>query len=797
MKSLFQVTITLSLVFLTPFISNAQKSKHWCGQVHVEEQLIHENPNLEPQIIEADKQLQKETALAQNQRGSRAKKVIPVVFHVIHQNGVENISDAQIHDQMRILNEDYSASNDDLTDVISSFQSRIGDMEIEFRLARKDPSGNATNGIDRIVSSLTNQGGESAKLNSWNRAMYLNIWVVKQWAPNGGIPNGVLAYAYKPASAQSIPTRDGIICLSQYIGSIGTGQPLYARTITHEIGHYLNLSHTWGNTNEPGLSSNCNTDDGINDTPLCIGTFGCNLNGTSCNSLDNIQNHMDYADCTVMFTEGQVNVVSAALNSSVASRNQLSTSSNLNATGVGQLTAANFSANRINICQFESIDFTDKSQYDASNWDWILNGGVNGSSTNQNPTEIYENAGLYNVALTANNGTNTVSENKIGYIMVNPTFGNQAPYFEDFSTINQLNHEKWYAVNDYEDSYEFVSDGGNGINGSACIRLKNHGNEQETNDEILTTTYDLRVFSTVSVSFKIAYAQKTSADISRLTMYMSDDCGKTWTQRWSAIGPTMSNAPITPGSFIPSGNGDYKTFTVNNISGSVLSKSSQFKFVFTNDEGNNVFIDDFNITGSYNNTAQLKYPWDGQSNVSSTEKILWRASGGGVDSYEYQLDTDAGFSSANLQTGINNYISAVDGPDTEFTPSTLTNGATYYWRVRLIKGGQTQPWSDTWSFTVSANGVSTEDLLIQKYQVKTYPNPMKSIGFVEFSLTQGNDVEISLTNLIGQSQVIQNKSYFGSGKHIFNLSEIKLAKGVYLISIQVGTEAIHQRLIVQ
>ena len=69
------------------------------------------------------------------------------------------------------------------------------------------------------------------------------------------------------------------------------------------------MSHTWGGTNDPGLEENCSDDDGIEDTPNSIGSSGCNLSQNTCGSLDNVQNYMDYASCSKMFTEGQKSVM--------------------------------------------------------------------------------------------------------------------------------------------------------------------------------------------------------------------------------------------------------------------------------------------------------------------------------------------------------------------------------------------------------------------------------------------------------------------------------------------------------
>ena len=794
MRKLLILSLTVALG-LSAEITIAQKSADWCGQVPMEQQYLDAHPEEANAIQEAERQLDEDYQQALTQRGSRAVKVIPVVFHIIHLNGSENISEAQVLDQMRILNEDYNLGNADLSDVVSGFTNVIGNVGIEFRLARKDPSGNPTNGIDRIVSSKTNQGGDGAKLNPWSRSKYLNIWVIKNW--NSNIPNGVLAYAYKPGSVQGSPNIDGIIVKSQYVGSIGTGRPVYARTLTHEIGHYLNLSHTWGNSNNPGVSTNCNGDDGVSDTPNCIGTFSCNLSMNSCGSLDNIQNHMDYADCTVMFTHGQGMKMRVSLDSPISSRNNLSKSANLTATGVNELYEANFTADRMTICQHESVDFTDKSAYDPTAWNWSFTAGQNGSSTSQNPQETYTSIGLHDVTLKATSGSMNVTTTKVGYVMVNPLFGKFAPFSDDFSSVTQLNHENWYSENDQDDDYYFEANANNGYNASRCVKLKNFGNEGATQDALVSTTYDLRMFTSVNISFKVAYARKSNNDLGKMVLYVSNDCGVTWSPKWSKISPLLSNVGIKPTSYTPSSNADWTSFTVSGISGSSLSQTSQFKFVFENKEGNNLYIDDVNVTGSYSDQAQLKYPFNGMAAMPNTQSIYWKATGAGVDSYEYELDTDPAFNTGNLQTGINTYISVVDGLDTEFTPTGLVNGQKYYWRVRLIKSSQAKGWSDTWNFTVASNGVSTQDIMANKYQFKVFPNPMKQNGVVSFTMPKGENIALSITDLLGKTNLVIAEGYYGQGTHLFNISELDLPAGVYVVNMNTSIGTIHQKFIVQ
>ncbi|UPT65747.1 MAG: hypothetical protein M0D57_14645 [Sphingobacteriales bacterium JAD_PAG50586_3] len=140
------------------------------------------------------------TYSANNPAGEKAVRIIPVVFHVLHDGGPENISKAQIEDQIRILNEDFRRLNADTVNTPQPFKAVAADCNIEFRLANKDPQGNCTDGIIRINTPKTNDASDDngAKgVSYWPRNQYLNVWVVKNIDDqgSGGI---ILGYAQLP-----------------------------------------------------------------------------------------------------------------------------------------------------------------------------------------------------------------------------------------------------------------------------------------------------------------------------------------------------------------------------------------------------------------------------------------------------------------------------------------------------------------------------------------------------------------------------------------------------------------------
>jgi len=260
---------------------------------------------------------------------STEKYIIPIVFHVLHDNGPEKISEEQIMDAVRILNEDFSALSPDTGDIDPLFWPIYANVGIEFRLAQIDPNGNCSNGIHYYEDAKNMHGatcdwGEvqaNWSPNQWDYDKYLNIYVLK----DGG------NWSYGPAASNAY---SGVGMNHFHVGSIGTfsGDPYWDRTLTHEVGHWLNLPHTWGSGSIPG---SCDLDDGIDDTPNTIGTWGCDLDRNSCDEgigdlKDNTQNYMDYG-CSIMFTEGQKTVIINSLLSSV--QNNLHTQSNLTNTG--------------------------------------------------------------------------------------------------------------------------------------------------------------------------------------------------------------------------------------------------------------------------------------------------------------------------------------------------------------------------------------------------------------------------------------------------------------------------------
>ncbi|MBL4746319.1 MAG: zinc metalloprotease [Flavobacteriaceae bacterium] len=216
---------------------------------------------------------------------------IPVVVHVIYSKVAENISLQQIQSQLDVLNEDYNAQNSDFGNIPSEFTGVAANVDINFTLAaitRKSSS--KTSWGTRNDMKYASQGGVDA----WDSTQYLNIWVCN-------IGGGILGYAQFPGGAA---VTDGVVVGPNYFGRTGVISAPFdkGRTLTHEVGHWLNLRHIWGD-------GRCRADDYVSDTPSSDGpNYGCPSYPTiNCKSSDMTMNYMDYVDdaCMYMFSEGQ------------------------------------------------------------------------------------------------------------------------------------------------------------------------------------------------------------------------------------------------------------------------------------------------------------------------------------------------------------------------------------------------------------------------------------------------------------------------------------------------------------
>lgn len=242
---------------------------------------------------------------------------IPVVVHVVYANSTQNISNAQIQSQIDVLNDDFRRLNSDVSSLPERFKGFSKDCRIQFCLATQDPSGNPSTGITRTATSsapfssvddemkFTVTGGRDI----WDRDYYLNIWVCE-------LSGSTLGYAQFPSSG--LASTDGVVIDYTNFGTIGTAVFPFngGRTATHEVGHWLDLKHIWGDD-----GALCSGTDLVNDTPNSAGAnYNCPALTSTCSNGgfggDMYVNYMDYTDddCMAMFSYGQCQRIEATLN---------------------------------------------------------------------------------------------------------------------------------------------------------------------------------------------------------------------------------------------------------------------------------------------------------------------------------------------------------------------------------------------------------------------------------------------------------------------------------------------------
>lgn len=591
------------LPLIASFISiatTAQEPLKYCGHDEMAHELYQSHPHLQ-QTMQANRDALKaftQQYVAEHEARGAADSVyvIPVVFHIIHTYGVENISDEQVMSGLKVMNWNFRKQNPDTASIINAFKPIAADCEIEFRLAHIDPNGDCTSGINRIASTLTNTGQHNVKdIVHWDPSKYLNIYIVKS------IPS-LAGHCLMPDQAAAKPEWDGIVIDDSYVGDIGTSSDLTSVVLAHEAGHYLNLFHIWGGNNVPeyfylpvGQQSNCGEGDDVADTPPTIGWSNCNLTAASCgNTVDNVQNAMDYSYCNFMFTQGQRQRMRAALNSPIASRNNLMTGANLAATGVNLsvLCSAAFTTDRQTVCIGDTIQFTDKSLATPDTWIWNFGDGT--TSNLQNPTHVYENGGEYNVSLTASKNGSTASS-QVMTIRVNAA---GADYFvENFETITQFPQSQLFSTTDNVNlNYSIATSVGFNSTQSAMINMPDTTHVYSGRVTITSPAINLSGLTVPNLSLRYAHSQRVLNNNDILDISISNDCGKTWVSKSKRIGANLRSVSTaqTAATWAPADSTEWKPVIIP-IAANYSVDGFMFKIEFTNFKGNTLYIDNINI----------------------------------------------------------------------------------------------------------------------------------------------------------------------------------------------------------
>jgi PKD repeat protein len=604
----------MRLLFILPvifFTVNISAQPYFCQTSEKQNEWFAKHPELKNAFEQLQEKAEKEDQLFfaqgnQQRIASTTIYTVPVVFHILHLGGAENISDAQVLDAMNILNRDFQKLNADTAVVVTPLKQIIGDVKFQFVLATKDPNGFCTNGIQHFWDVNTDwQGSFTNYAYTWNPTKYLNIYVVRS------IGSGAAGYTFLPGSG--IPSAmDAIVILCGYVGSIGIGSVPLSRALTHEVGHWFNLLHTWGGTNQPGVACG---NDGVSDTPITKGYTTCALfNANNCNPaiVENVQNYMDYSYCSTMFTAGQANRMQNAGNSSVSGRNNLSASSNLINTGIinplsncaPKLTMSSPSST---VCSGRNIFIsTYTSNASPTSYLWsVNNGGVITSSNSAGANVMFTNLGSATVTCLVSNTFGSDSKT----IVLNVVNG-----FPQIINTNSESFENiaippfWTVYSPSSSTIKWELNMEGAASGFSSMFIKGEDAPANTVSILETPSYDFKNNPTAAFTFKYAYARSKPSNKDIFKVQASKDCGSNWKDIFAPPNSflALNSAGTTSATLYPEP-GDWVLYDVINDSPYftqfVNEDNVRFRFYFKEDEnglgfGNRIYLDDINFSTS-------------------------------------------------------------------------------------------------------------------------------------------------------------------------------------------------------
>lgn len=616
MKKTILSSLGLGLMFLFNGVYAQNRAGNWCNtdeQTQLQEQL---NPSIIQQRQDFEDYVQKYEQ-TYDPIAKKATIIIPVVVHnITHDGGVAYVDKATIEAAINRLNLDYKRLNSDAANTRAIFQPYAATLDVEFRLARKDPNGNCTEGITRNESPYSYNTSVSAAENVkavsyWNSKKYFNIWVIDEIQANA---DGSFVAGYAQFPTTGVNTLYGVVVVNQSFGAND-------RTLTHEIGHCFNLFHTF----QSACGSSCaSTGDNCCDTPPSIASsFSCDFTENTCsndntggspygaNVVDQIENYMSYNACQNMFSLNQATRMMATLNSTNTSTGlaQLSTPTNLTASGVADPyvqtpicipLGADFSYNKQYLCEGGSVTFADLDTYNATPtlWNWTFVGGSPSSANTASPVITYNTAGTYGATYspgtTAGYFTPAVSKSNI--ITVSSIAAQYTlPFSEGMENTTSFNND-WAINTTGVNAWQNVTTAA--YSGTHSLKINNLTGVLNDVSEAVSSSLDLTSMSSPVLTFKLAYTQKTTGGNDQLIIYSSIDCGASWQIAAIKTASAMLSAPATNTTFTPSGITQWKAHSLT-ISAGLASKTNvRFKFYFKNSGGNNVYLDDINISGT-------------------------------------------------------------------------------------------------------------------------------------------------------------------------------------------------------
>ena len=852
MKRITLIFIALSVSIFSKNVSaQSNPNPNKCSTVEVTEREMQKHPELQSERAKYEKSVQEYLLNNPSSQKSGNKRIIPVVFHVIHECGPENISRAQILDQIRVMNEDFSLTNPNFSQTPAAFVPLAADCQIEFRLATKDDLGNCTDGIVRVFSPKTNEASNDNGVKSvshWNSYKYLNVWVVKSIGALDGVSGTVLGYAQFPLGG--LLATDGVVIRHDCIGSIGTAAnggfgPRLGRTVTHEVGHWLGLRHIWGD-------ADCGS-DGVDTTPIAFGpNYGICWNDypynlTSCgrDSLDTsgemFNNYMDYSDdqCMIMFTKGRYIIDTTYLDTTYTTQISYDT---IYADSIDIDTITNI------VNQYDTI-YVDSTAIDTFTVDSVV---VDSVFSAVDSSLLYVNQTIYPVDSIAINTYQVIDSIITTPISVETYVYNTITYIESInevpiSVIDNITYEL--------DSASYKSGQLDIINATLASFRSYLVSEENL---IATGTTDEDVNNPIICSPIANFCENRRMACADASVSFTDASynAQNYTRSWEFEGgtPATSSTATQSVTYASPGTFNVKLTSSNDQGANSLDKNDHILISGSTAEfGSGPFWDkldtqdDFNRWVTYDNDesfSEVPVKWEfspntGYGNWGSCVRIrnlfntpsesddlispsynissvvnpsmTFRLSGaeaGGTadDALRIYTSVNCGQTWVLRKTLSGAELVTAGLYTSEFVPNNPNQWQTYALGLASISSQTNVRFR--FEFVAGPNGsndVYIDDLnigsglgfenVVDYIGLSVYPNPSTGSTKVEFTTHKQANVKIQLLNVLGQPVLVPYSAQLLPGNQNFNIDMTTFATGIYTVQLQIDSDVYYTKVI--
>ena len=810
--------IILILLITNCFINtfHAQTpSQRTCGTMQHHDYLKLTRPGYQTDLDNYN--LMIEQYLATKQSGvARASSLpivtVPVVVHVLYRVAGENISDAQAASQVQVLNDDFAKLNSDKIKVTqATFSTVASGANIRFCLAQRDPAGNPTTGVTHKTTTVTAFGtNDNVKHNStggedaWDVTKYINIWVCN-------LGPTLLGYGEFPTA--SLSNTWGLVLHYKYTGSGGTAVAPYnlGRTGTHEFGHCFNLYHIWG---DDGTA--CTGSDLCSDTPNQAGEhYGCFTAGSvqtdACTTTAPgvmWMNYMDYTDdaCMYMFTAQQCARMEAIVNT--APWNILQTS--LGCTPVNALDAgmtsviipSNGSSTcntsltpKITLSNIGTVTLTSATinfKMDATATQtvaWTGSLTTTASTIITLPTYTGLSVAAHTFSVWVSNPNAGVDANALNnslsstFTVTGMPVGAALPFLQDFETATfipvgwtKITASTTNSVNTWS---RVLNTTGVTAGSTACAKMDNYSGTIDITGQIDALRTPAITFvganSSLNLKFDVSHKMYSTVDIDSLNVYISSDCGTTWTQLYTKGGTALSTSVGTysAAAYTPTSNTQWRRETVS-LSSYAGLPSVYLKFESRSGWGNNVFLDNINVsyiaaipTSSFTSTspkcvnspisfndasgnAPTSWNWvfaGGTPSVATTPSVSVTYTAPGSYTISHTATNATGTSTTYTESIIVNAL-----PTLIITTPTICVGGT---AILMASGANTYTWSagqNTASISVTPSVTSVYSVFgqsslgcVNSNSTTVFVNPLPIISINTPTICIGNTTTLTAT----------------------------------------------------